>query len=559
MKRFIGICFAIILTVLFSLFAGATDVYIDGTKVEFTESSGYPFVNSEGSPLVPLRATMEALGAQVIQDNPNGTVIIRKGTTTVEVNTDENAIYRNGTKIPSPLGLVWQGGPLYVPVTIFEAFDAEVFTSGNTITVNQNGKNSSEVEVYAASYDESYRGTRFFDAKYEPKNGIYPGVQYGTGAGGNTAGYLVFANTNNPIVPHDALLSDAAKNGKLIQYALQINDLSEITRESTQYIHIASELEKSGAKIFFRLDFSTEENIDCKVLAEKFRIVSDIFRTYAPSVALIWEVPVGASDKEFLAAYPGDRYLDYVGVSVDFADGDSYTSDLECAVALFGYKKPIIVTEANFLGTSYSESSGIFKQLLDFYTYLPIRYPQVKAVFQREMPSDENGNTYCTGEYASILEAGTASASYLEVPTKGAENLPYFFELGSNVTVPPSKIRLYSHVGATKNDISHITYLVNGEQAGDVSPYTIPYEVTVDFSGFAGQTVLLEICAFDSTEKLFASKTYKIKVSNVQSADNHITAGALPITNVVAAIGIALLGVLAVWIIVRRIWWIFCR
>ena len=44
--------------------ASAAGVVIDSARVNFTNETGYPFVDS-GRTLVPLRATMEAVGADV--------------------------------------------------------------------------------------------------------------------------------------------------------------------------------------------------------------------------------------------------------------------------------------------------------------------------------------------------------------------------------------------------------------------------------------------------------------------------------------------------------------
>ena len=54
---------------------GATDVKIDSAAVLFNDSTGYPFV-WEGRTLVPLRATMEAFGAEVGWDGATQTATV---------------------------------------------------------------------------------------------------------------------------------------------------------------------------------------------------------------------------------------------------------------------------------------------------------------------------------------------------------------------------------------------------------------------------------------------------------------------------------------------------
>lgn len=48
--------------------AAEIDIAIDGNSIEFTQSSGKPFVDSANRTQVPLRITMEELGAKVDWD-----------------------------------------------------------------------------------------------------------------------------------------------------------------------------------------------------------------------------------------------------------------------------------------------------------------------------------------------------------------------------------------------------------------------------------------------------------------------------------------------------------
>lgn len=544
MKKILFIlCLAVAATLLCSN-ALAIDVYVNGEKILYNDSTGYPFYEKE-TVLVPLYKTAESFGASVVQDNPNGTVLVKHGSVTVSASTDENAFYRNGVKITSDAGLVWQGGPLYVPAVLFEALDAEVFFSGSTVTIASKADNGQSLRLYASSYDKAYRGARYFGAKYEPQCGIYPGLQYPESKdsvldGLSGAGTLVYADAKSPILPHADVLTRAAESGRLVQYVLCEDNISEISDGSEKYIKIAQSLEKSGAKILFRLHCSEKAT----AFTEKFRIVSDIFRTHAPSVALVWEIEADSSEQDIIAAYPGDRYLDYVGTAVNLgAYYENSLSALDSAVSLFGYKKPVIITEI-------SSDISCGNELLDFYTYLPIRYPQVKAVFLRE--PDENA-TVPYGDYLTLYGAGTSGFAYLSAANAGTEGTPCYFQLGNGVTVPPSKIRLYCYAGEEKNRISHITYLLNGEPLQDLSPTAIPYEAEIDFSSYAGQTIILRVRALDNAQQPFAENVCKIRVSSAASADNRIGENTIPVTNALAAVGISLAGLVAVLIIIKKL------
>ena len=84
----------IALSFAFMLSALAVDVYIDGTKVEYSDDMGYPYINWQGRTLVPLRVTMEAFGANVDWDAETNVAIITLNETTVCCPVGERNIYR---------------------------------------------------------------------------------------------------------------------------------------------------------------------------------------------------------------------------------------------------------------------------------------------------------------------------------------------------------------------------------------------------------------------------------------------------------------------------------
>ena len=65
MKRIITSVLILVLTVLVSLTASAyTKVYIDGSEVPFSDSTGYPIVDN-GRTLVPVRFIADCFGVDV--------------------------------------------------------------------------------------------------------------------------------------------------------------------------------------------------------------------------------------------------------------------------------------------------------------------------------------------------------------------------------------------------------------------------------------------------------------------------------------------------------------
>ena len=128
---------ALLFTLLFATAANAaTQVYIDSVPVPFNDSTGYPIVEN-GRTLVPLRATMEAFGAEVKWDGAQQTALVSKGVTTVACKIGEAAIYRNGTKIENDASAQIRSGRTYLPIRIvLEALGAQVGWDGNVVVTS---------------------------------------------------------------------------------------------------------------------------------------------------------------------------------------------------------------------------------------------------------------------------------------------------------------------------------------------------------------------------------------------------------------------------------------
>lgn len=560
MRIFKNIFAVLTVFIVLTVTAFATDVYIDGEKVAYDDTTGHPFTE-DGNILVPLYPTFEAFGNDgIFQDNPNGTVVITVGGISVSCNTTDNNFCRNGTVIPGNVGLVWKGGPLYVPVEIFSAFDAEVSVSGSGVIITRPSRTEGRIGIFGASYDENYRGAKYFGVKYEPVNGLYLGCipdddpvdavkHFGEVFRKESAAFTVFADPDDTVAKHKNALKYAAESGKLVRYVITFNENEGMDTETLT--KLASELEASGARILLCPVFGGEcdgirKNVDDS--ADDFMTLSGIFRTNAPSVAMVWQI-CSCCAEDFISLYPGDGYIDYVEVSLCESGHISGTEMLRITAAC-SYKKPLILS-MDECAIPWNDES-IAKSFLGFCTYLPVKYPQVKAVFF-PIPDDQNEKK---GEYINILRSGTAGISYLESPNLVPDNLPYYFELGNNVTVPPSKIKLYSGFDTEHTGISYVAYKLNGENVGDGTIKSMPYEVEADFSSFAGKTVSLQAIAYDSSNKPFAQRTYILNVSTKQSADNSIA----PEKTVHPAVYIVIIvtGIVGILIILKKINDIFC-
>ncbi len=401
------------------------------------------------------------------------------------------------------------------------------------------------VQLFATTTNEKYNARRFTDGDLVPETGILAGVTIK----GNYYGYLdmfrdmtgkslgaglIYCTPSEGIRPYTDVFRKGAENNVPIQIGLQpvgFADLLSIAEEDERYVRIAKDIDEIGTKTYVR--FACEMNDttsaifteDYELYKEKFRIVADIFHKYAPTCVMVWSPNFSPEDTMELY-YPGDEWVDIVGISAYAAympetdpleqgiDRSRFGALLNKLVSLYGHKKPIMISEC---GASYRDPNTgaditdfASRQINEFLTYLPIKYPQVCAMFIFETV-DAAGTRKFSFDNMTYREAASRpllSERYLDDYRKAISR--YSYELGNNVRVPAESIELHSFVETLHNDFSYVVYRLNDKDVG-VS-YGIPYTINVDFSAYAGTTVKLSCLAFDSQQRLCASRSINIIV-----------------------------------------------
>ena len=335
--------------------------------------------------------------------------------------------------------------------------------------------------------------------------------------GKDVEAYLLYLPYGQSVLNYASHIQKATEKNKIIQIALEPHSgLWQVNSDDGYLVQLATDMENSGIRMMLR--FAGEMNdttskwysLDPSLYIEKFRIVADIFHTYAPSVPVIYAPNFYPSDT-IDDYYPGDEYVDYVGISSYMmhqpitdplgqgVDRSRFSNQLDTIYSLYGHKKPIVIVEGGASYMDYDTWAEITpfasRQLQDFYTYLPIKYPNVKMSFifdsdrERQKFSLSNNPTYL-----EAYKAGTASDLY--VLSKDAYYTYDYYELGNNVKVKGEPTELVSYITTPSNDTAYVIYYVNGVQLGVA--YGAPYSVPVNFEGFKGQKVTLTVRSFDS-------------------------------------------------------------
>ena len=151
-------------------------------------------------------------------------------------------------------------------------------------------------------------------------------------------------------------------------------------------------------------------------------------------------------------------------------------------------------------------------QIKDFYTYLPIKYPNVRAAFvfgaDRERMKFSLSNNY---SYLEAYKGGTSSPLYSGNYEEDKEKTLYdYYELGNNVKVKAESSELCAFVSTPENDVAKVSYYIDGSLAGSSSE--APFSVPVDFSAYAGSTVEVCVRSYNSNGDLVTEYTVRIKV-----------------------------------------------
>lgn len=138
MRRSILISVLIIICMSIGVFADSDiNIKINGETVHYNNRSGYPFIDKNSRIQVPLGPTLEKLGATGAWDAKNKVATITRGDITVKATIGTSTILRNGTRIKNDTVSVIREGKTYVPIrAMLEAFGAEVGWDRANRTVN---------------------------------------------------------------------------------------------------------------------------------------------------------------------------------------------------------------------------------------------------------------------------------------------------------------------------------------------------------------------------------------------------------------------------------------
>ncbi|MCG7218183.1 stalk domain-containing protein [Paenibacillus mucilaginosus] len=235
--------------------------------------------------------------------------------------------------------------------------------------------------------------------------------------------YLAYAPVNATFPKQYAVRAKQA--GAALQIGWEPSGgLDSVTEETVR--SWARGAKEAGVPIFLR--YASEMNGpwviwhgDPQKYIAKFRMVHDIMAEEAPNVAMVWspgEVPMYSMD----AYYPGDAYVDWVGVSTynePYENGDPAQGNMQATSPIerldylyktYAHRKPLMISEtavshyANIPKESFTDYGLLNLQRV--YDILPAKYPRLKSItyFNVNLELTESKNNYLLRDNDAMMK-----------------------------------------------------------------------------------------------------------------------------------------------------------
>ncbi len=388
--------------------------------------------------------------------------------------------------------------------------------------------------------------------KYEPQLGTYIGAfveyeplvghrnvkKFNELTGKQHAVYYTYHEYGNPF-PHN-WARQVKEAGAAVHLALEPNKGLDIVKDNKELREFAKMAKAAEVPIFLR--FASEMNGDWvawhgdpKKYIEKFRLVHKVMKEEAPNVVMVWS-PNSVPNKNIMEYYPGDDYVDWVGVnlySVKFYNGDkNQPADqvnplelLDFVYERFADRKPIQVAE--YAATHFSAAGNtdatefaITKMHMLYYGVKTL-YPKVKMInwysvnnlkYAHSPERKLNNfsildNAKLKDAYSKMLKDPHFLSTVVNGPYAANEDVYNRKTVKSleNGSYLEGKIKGSGWVKIYDPYISKVEYKIDGKQITVSKQF--PFEFSFDTTLLSQGKHYLDIGVYDSKGKLASSKT----------------------------------------------------
>lgn len=378
---------------------------------------------------------------------------------------------------------------------------------------------NSELDLYVEGAVES---APYFGARLEPRGGAYIGMVAENSTDfqplGSYLTYIDDMNQNDIYYPANKMIENG---NSAVMVGWTINNIGTVDFDKMR--SVLDTLNSYNRPMFIR--FANEMNVsslgdDPEQYKAVFRTAANLIHEY-PNFAVVWSPnDLGALDRPFDYFYPGDEYVDWVGVScysIKYFMGNQNTTREDSIYFMSGdyawatnrvkpiidfmtknnINKPLMISEGGVpTNNRYGEnlegwSSPRFRNML---WYTVMRYPQIKMVNYFNKHMENEAERYDISDYpyaANIFREAANSGAYITGIESGArfsfqraDSAPVLYNQGQT-------LKLYSFAYIPNKQDVTVNYTLDGNWYHSSSQ--IPYTCNLDLSGISdgGHTIAI--------------------------------------------------------------------
>ncbi len=414
---------------------------------------------------------------------------------------------------------------------------------------------TSEISLYTDGGTAPY-----YKAINEKENGVLFGVCSDSETRGkmkNESMTLVFQSLDEPLYSYNAAeIEWADGKGIALELALNCTNEGEDIRSIRQYgenLQLIADAIKEHPNLPVYLRFGAEFDVwtnssTPQEYIEAFRYVADFFHRQNKNVAMVWSPnQVSAWNVDADDFYPGDAYVDWVGMSFyaqEYFLGDPTQSEenqlffeagenadpvvsVAKIVEKYGDRKPIMISEFGcghtLLKTGEKMTDFAVDHLQKMLCNVPMVYPQVKliAYFDRLLEDNNEKNDYRLSTDATLQKnylSATRQANFVQA--KYGNSAPLCYRKVENGMWVESifPVACYAHIYGEA--VKSVIYYLDGQYAGMAEQ--VPYLTYIDAAAFTGQHTLKAVVTFASGATRSVEKTVAV---GAPDADITVTLG----------------------------------
>jgi len=378
--------------------------------------------------------------------------------------------------------------------------------------------------------------TVYYGAKLEPKSGVYLGT-----VPENSPELLPVSSylTNIDAMSQDDLYYPAniriSEDNVISMIGWTIYDLNTV--DLNQVRKVLDNLSKYNKPMLIR--FANEMN--CSNLGDEpdlyieiFKKVADMVHEY-PNFAVVWSPnDLGALDRPFEYYYPGDEYVDWVGVScymIKYFMGNQNTAYKDSVYFMTGdyawatnkikpimdfmaknnIQKPVMLSECGVATNSiYGEAYESWNnpRMRNLLYNLVMKYPQIKMINYFDVLRSEEKERFNISAYSYAKEIFLEAKNCGAFITEYGKNPKFTYKSASQnpvITTENNVLKLHTLAYVPNMPDITVNYRIDGNWYH--SSDKIPYTCNVDMSSLSDGAHTVEISTLDMV------KTYSFEKS----------------------------------------------